>query len=896
MASAKDYLAKGDRSAAVIELKNVLQKTPDNGEARLLLGQALFDAGDYVSAEKELSRALELKQPQEKVLPLYVRTLLALGNSQAVINEVAKYKLFDPAAVAETQTALGDAFRNLGNAQRAREAYTAALAAVPGFARARLGNAIVAAAEGNVDEALQQAEEIIAADPKLAEARAFRAGILLAKGDQKGARKALEEAIAVDERQLPSRLALISLLTDDGDFEAATKLLDTTRKVAPNDLQVTYLDALLAYRKGDRERARQQLQQLLKFRPDHVPSLVLAGANEFQSKQFAAAEVHLRQAVARAPGNVMARRLLVVSQLRLGQPARASETLQPLLEGGMSRDQNLLLLAGETYLANGDVKRATGFYQAASAAGEARAVVAKTRLGQVALATGRPEEGFKELEAASELDAGQYQADLAIINGHLSRNEVDKALKAAEALEKKQPKNPLTFQVLGLINLTKRDLPAARRGFEKALELKPRYLPAALGLADLDLTEGKPEDARKRFEAMIAKDSGNEQLYLALADLLNRTGADQKDVGQTLQRAVAANPQSVAARRALLNFFERNKDLNGALAAAQDAVAAIPGDQRLLFAAGALQEAAGQVNQAIETYNKLASLQPDSIQPLYRLAALYLRQKDFDKAIDTLRRAQRVAPKEQDVVLQLVQVYMAAKQPDEALKEARALQKRDPKFVGGYSIEGEIYFAQGKYADAERLYREALKVEPGAGAIAVRLHAVLVAAGKKAEADAWAKKWISENPKDVAMRLHLAQREMVAKNFKASAAHYQAAIAIDPDNAFALNNLAWISGELGDPKALGYAERALKLAPNSPAALDTYGMLLVRKGEAEKALPYLERARTMAPASNDLRLNYAKALIKTGRKDDARRELEALQGVKDNFAGKDEVAGLLKGL
>ena len=61
MASAKEHLAKGDRNAAVIDLRNVLQQAPDNGEARLMLGQALFEAGDYVSAEKELSRALEMK-------------------------------------------------------------------------------------------------------------------------------------------------------------------------------------------------------------------------------------------------------------------------------------------------------------------------------------------------------------------------------------------------------------------------------------------------------------------------------------------------------------------------------------------------------------------------------------------------------------------------------------------------------------------------------------------------------------------------------------------------------------------------------------------------------------------------------------------------------------------
>ena len=58
VASAKDYLAKNDRNAAIIQLKNALQQNPDLGEARLLLGKAQLQAGDLASAEKELRKAL----------------------------------------------------------------------------------------------------------------------------------------------------------------------------------------------------------------------------------------------------------------------------------------------------------------------------------------------------------------------------------------------------------------------------------------------------------------------------------------------------------------------------------------------------------------------------------------------------------------------------------------------------------------------------------------------------------------------------------------------------------------------------------------------------------------------------------------------------------------------
>jgi putative PEP-CTERM system TPR-repeat lipoprotein len=896
MASAKQYLAKGNRDAAVIQLKNLLTQAPNNGEARLLLGQAMVEADDFVSAEKELARALELKQPHEQVLPLYVRSLFEQGKYEAVISSVEKYKLFNPAAVAATQTALAEAYLRLGNRSRAREGYEAALVAVPGYPRARLGEAKLAAAEGKLEEALKQTDEVVAADPKFAEALGFRADILLAKGEREGAKKALEQAVAVNGRFLPARLSLITLLSEDGDFEGAARLLESTRKVAPSDIRVNYLDASLAFRRGDRERARQQLQVVMKYLPNHVPSLVLLGAIDLQEKAWTAAEINLRTALARAPNHAGARLLLVQTYLRMGQPAKARDALRPLVEKGMPTNPQLLLLAGETYLANGDVKAASAYYQAASSAGQAQAVAAKTRLGQIALATGQSEEGFKELEAASELDAGQYQADLAIIAGHLRRDETDKALEAVKALEKKQPKNPLTFQMYGLVHLAKRDVPAARRNFEKALELQPNYLPAAYNLGMLDIAEKHPEDARKRYEAMIAKDDKNDQLYLALADLQQRTGAEPKAIGETLQRAVNANPQSVQARLALIEFHLRNKDTKAALTAAQNAMAAMPSEPRILEAAGVALEAAGETNQAIEAYNKLATLQPQAPQPLLRLAALHFRQNEPDKAIDSLRRAQALAPKDRTFVPQVVQILLASNRQEDAVKEARELQKRSPDSALGYALEGEIHVRQRKLPQAEAAFREALKREPNADLVAIRLYEVLLAIGKPAEADTFMKTWISKNPKNATVHTFLAERELAARNLQASAAQYRIVIEMEPNNASALNNLAWIGGELGDPKARSYAERAYKLAPRNPDVLDTYGMLLVKAGEAEKGLLLLEEARGLSPGNNERRLNYAKALAKAGRKDAARKELEALQGVKDDFAGKDEVAGLLKGL
>ena len=45
IASGKEYLAKSDSKAAVIQVKNALQQNPNLAEARFLLVRALLDGG-----------------------------------------------------------------------------------------------------------------------------------------------------------------------------------------------------------------------------------------------------------------------------------------------------------------------------------------------------------------------------------------------------------------------------------------------------------------------------------------------------------------------------------------------------------------------------------------------------------------------------------------------------------------------------------------------------------------------------------------------------------------------------------------------------------------------------------------------------------------------------------
>ena len=67
--SAKKASANNDTKGAVIELKNALQKNPENAEARAQLGKLYIKQGDPASAEKELRKAMQLAKDKSELLP-----------------------------------------------------------------------------------------------------------------------------------------------------------------------------------------------------------------------------------------------------------------------------------------------------------------------------------------------------------------------------------------------------------------------------------------------------------------------------------------------------------------------------------------------------------------------------------------------------------------------------------------------------------------------------------------------------------------------------------------------------------------------------------------------------------------------------------------------------------
>ena len=476
-----------------------------------------------------------------------------------------------------------------------------------------------------------------------------------------------------------------------------------------------------------------------------------------------------------------------------------------------------------------------------------------------------------------------------------SAPEFDKALAAIDALEKKQPENPSPPGLRGIALLAKGDKDGARRSFERAVALNPTFIPAVVGLARLDLADKKPREAKKRFDGVLAKDPNNVSALLGIAELRARAGGSAQEVAAAIEKAIAANRTAPVPRLALIDQYLRNKDPKKAVASAQDALAVLPDNPEILDALGRAQLAAGESSQAISTYNQLTRLRPDLPLAWLRVAQAQTAAKNKPAAVESLRKAVAIKP---DFLLAqqgIVELEREAGHVQQAAAMAREVQKQRPQESVGYILDGDTHAYRKEWGAAAAAYRVGLK-QVGSTDLAIKLHAVLVTGGDTDAGNKFATSWVKDHPKDDTFRLYLAGSARAKKDYVTAAQHYRAIIETTPNNALVLNNLAWVAGQLKDPKALEYAERANELAPNQPHIMDTLGTLLVEQGDTARGVELLRRASTLAPEATTIRFTLAKALIKSGQKDDAKKELEVLAKLADKFPRQAEVTELMKGL
>ena len=140
----------------------------------------------------------------------------------------------------------------------------------------------------------------------------------------------------------------------------------------------------------------------------------------------------------------------------------------------------------------------------------------------------------------------------------------------------------------------------------------------------------------------------------------------------------------------------------------------------------------------------------------------------------------------------------------------------------------------------------------------------------------------------------LAELSILSGDPAGAADQYRRIIAIQPNNAIALNNLAYdiATREKKPADAVVMARKALSLAPQEPTILDTVGWIEYLVGNTAEAAKLLVQASRGAAGNPEVRLHAAFALASQGARAAAEAELAAALKLAPALEKREDVQQL----
>ncbi|RZJ12828.1 MAG: PEP-CTERM system TPR-repeat protein PrsT [Rubrivivax sp.] len=890
---AKAKIDKGENAAAIIQLKSALQADGKLGEARFLLGKLLLDAGEVASAKIELDKAVELKYPKDEVVPLQARALAEQRQNEKVLATYGDVKLGSPKQQAALKVVLAEAYSGLFKFDAARAAANEALALDPQNLSAQLLDARLLSVVRQYSQALSKLDQTLSRWPQSSEAWELKAAVLQASGaDTAAVGSAFAEAVKHDPRAVAPLAALFMIQLAQRDEPGAQKSLDTLRKIAPRDARTLYSQAMLALKKHDYKAAGEYAQALLKQAPESSRALHLAGAVDYERGAYLRAESSLAKVVQMHPDARSARLLLARTCIRLDEPARALSVLQPLLTSA-SPAYDELTIAGQANMALGKAADAEKLFARAVAV-DPKDFRGRTALAMARLSLGREQQGVDELSTIAAQDAGP-RADIELITVYIRRGDFERAEQAISTLDKKVPKGVEAPMLRAEAALMRRDVAQARSAFEMALQRRPTHFPAAQALAELDLKDGQPAKGVARLEALLKQDPSNVQAHLSLIGIRRQMGLSRDQERQAVEAVLKQFPNDPLPRLALADFYLGSRNYKTALGVATDGAAQFPEDSRFLDLLGQAQQATTDLNQAKQSFQNAAALQPRSPLPHMRLAHLYTAQLDAPNAIASLRRAIAAQPSHVPAHAMLAGMLAGAGRLKDAQDEVRIVQQLSPKAPLGWVLEGNLMAQQKNWNGAATAYAKALAIQP-VGDVAVRLYSAYQGGGRAREAAQFETEWLAAHPHELTMQTFIGDNALARKDNDEAERRYTDALKGSPDNPVLLNNLAWVYQLQGKAEAVDLAQRALKQQPDAPSILDTLGRAYAASKQVDKAIEVQTRLLALEPSNPDYRLRMAEYQIAAGNKQAAREQLRSLTSLGKKFPRQGDVQRLLQAL
>lgn len=476
----------------------------------------------------------------------------------------------------------------------------------------------------------------------------------------------------------------------------------------------------------------------------------------------------------------------------------------------------------------------------------------------------------------------------------------DKALAEFQAGAAEDPKHALAYNehIVALdMEMGKKD--EAARLAQSLAQKNPKDATVNEMYAALLLQSGSPADAQKavpELTSLVKNIPNNPILHLDLARAYAAANDGTKALNEASE-AMQEENKSHAPRPAILlparivmaRIYESRGQHAQALEQSEAALKIQDGNPEARLIRDQALVGLKELEQAQPDLESLVQQFPAMNEARLTLGGLYLQQKEFGKAGEQFQKVWTSSPPDIRGYLGIQEIKMAQGKPADAVKGMQDLVDKNPNVpqfraelantqaVAGSQLQrSNPAQAKSFFESAAANYKEVLKVNGKSTEIWIRLGVLQRALGDNDAALASFEQASNISPQNVDAILQRAMMLETLNRKKEAADLYNRVLGIDPNNALALNNLAFMNADNGTnlDQAMTFAERAKQQAPQSPDVADTLGYVYFRKNLNSEALEIFKQDVQDQPANPTFHLHLAMALLKQGDKQGAREEAQ----------------------
>jgi len=243
-------------------------------------------------------------------------------------------------------------------------------------------------------------------------------------------------------------------------------------------------------------------------------------------------------------------------------------------------------------------------------------------------------------------------------------------------------------------------------------------------------------------------------------------------------------------------------------------------------------------------------------------------------------------------VVGLMDVSLIQKQPDKAAALVKSQIDKYPNNSGFHFLLGQV-MAEHKNdpAGAEMEFKRAAELDKSNLNALLELGSAQVQQGKTDQALNTYLQAAQANPKATEFAFLAGQIYEKRQDWEKAKQSYRQVLELEPDNADASNQLAYVMLEQGGnvDVALAMAQSARRQFPNEPRYCDTLGWAYYHKGVYNSAVDLFKEAVKGNPKSPTYAYHLGLAYARNGQSDQARKQLDLLLKIKPDYPDADKL-------